>query len=225
MALREARRADILAVIEKWLIAHAIIAALLNLRLVLSLLIQIVSTLDLIGRVVLFARAKVAWDDHHIMHSRSRLELIIHLLLVAIHVHSLLWCESRDSTSLLGCPLVWQSIQILTLSTIVETTAVLTPLSRCRLSLIAIISSGCSRTHLVDHLRQDMRRCLVVHTLQPETLLVAASLPRWIVIIVERRRCDALHMDAHGFRFLQNPLKAVDQVLMIVVTFIDVKNG
>ena len=175
--------------------------------------------------MILLARAEVARDDHNIVHSRGRLKFVVHLLLVAIHVHSLLWCESRDATSLLGCSLVWQSVQILTLSTIVKTTAILTPLGRRALPLISIIGSGCRSTHLVDHLRQDMRRSLVVHTLQPETLLVAASLPRWIVIIVERRRCDALHVDAHSFGLFQDSLKAVNQVLVVVVTLIDVKNG
>ena len=44
------------------------------------------------------------------------------------------------------------------------------------------------------------------------------------LIVVERGGCDALHVDAHGFGLLEDALQAINQVLVVIVTLIDIKD-
>ena len=60
--------------------------------------------------------------------------------------------------------------------------------------------------------------------LQLQTVLVGASLPAWVIVVVKGCSCDALHVDAHCLRFFKDALQAVDEVFMVIVALIDVKD-
>ena len=146
------------------------------------------------------------------MDCSCRFEFIVNLLvIVAGSVISLIWSETR-------CRRAFTHVLV--------SAAFFIPVRS--IPLVAVVPSGGRRPHLICHLLKHVRGCLVTIGSQigaANAVLQGTAMPCRVVVVVERSRRDALHVDAHGLRLLENALQAVDQVLVVVVALVDVKHS